>query len=53
MGRSATVEVADGLTGVCERARPGDLVLLDPFDVHDRGGACSSVEAFAVLRHEV
>ncbi len=49
MGRSATVEVADGLTGVCERARPGDLVLLDPFHVHVRGEAFSSVEAFAVL----
>lgn len=49
MGRSATVEVADGLTGVCERARPGDLVLLDPFHVHERGEAFSSVEAFAVL----
>ena len=49
MGRSATVEVADGLTGVCERARPGDLVLLDPFHVHERGDAFSSVEAFAVL----
>jgi 23S rRNA (adenine2030-N6)-methyltransferase len=49
MGRLATVEVADGLTGVCDRARPGDLVLLDPFDVHERGDAYSSVEAFAVL----
>lgn len=49
MGRSATIEVADGLTGVCEQARPGDLALLDPFDVHDRGNAYSSVEAFAVL----
>lgn len=49
MGRSATVEVSDGLTGVCERARPGELVLLDPFHVHDRGDDYSSVEAFAVL----
>jgi 23S rRNA (adenine2030-N6)-methyltransferase len=49
MGRSATVEVADGLTGVCERARPGDLVLLDPFHVHVRGEAFSSAEAFVLL----
>ena len=49
VGRSAIVEVADGLSGVCERARPGDLVLLDPFHVHDRGDGYSSVEAFAVL----
>ena len=49
MGRSATVEVADGLSGVCQRARPDDLVLIDPFHVHDRGDAYSSVEAFAVL----
>jgi hypothetical protein len=49
MGRPATVEVADGLTGVCELARPGDLVLLDPFHVHERGDHFSSAEAFAVL----
>lgn len=49
MGRSATVEVADGLTSVCERARPGDLVLLDPFHVHERGEDFSSAEAFALL----
>lgn len=49
MGRSATVEVADGLNGVCEQARPGDLVLLDPFHVRERGEAFSSVEAFAAL----
>jgi 23S rRNA A2030 N6-methylase RlmJ len=49
MGRSAIVEVADGLTGVCERAHPGDLVLLDPFHVHDRGNTYSSLEAFTVL----
>ena len=33
IGRSATVQVADGLSRVCELARPGDLVLLDPFHV--------------------
>jgi len=49
MRRPATVEVADGLTGVCELARPGDLVLLDPFHVHERGNAFSSAEAFSVL----
>lgn len=49
MGRRATVEVADGLTGVCDRARPGDLVLLDPFHVHERGEELSSVEAFSEL----
>jgi 23S rRNA A2030 N6-methylase RlmJ len=49
MRRPATVEVADGLTGVCELARSGDLVLLDPFHVHERGDAFSSVEAFSVL----
>ncbi|HUF99068.1 MAG TPA: hypothetical protein VMM60_13140 [Ilumatobacter sp.] len=49
MGRSATVEVADGLTGVCELARPGDLVLLDPFHVHARGNDFTAAEAFAVL----
>jgi 23S rRNA (adenine2030-N6)-methyltransferase len=49
MGRSATVEVGDGLAGVCELARSGDLVLLDPFHVHERGDAFSSVDAFCVL----
>jgi 23S rRNA A2030 N6-methylase RlmJ len=49
MGRSATIEVADGLTGVCELARPGDLVLLDPFDVHARGDDLTAAEAFVVL----
>jgi len=43
------VEVADGLTGVCELARSGDLALLDPFHVHERGDAFSSAEAFSVL----
>jgi 23S rRNA (adenine2030-N6)-methyltransferase len=49
MGRPATVEVADGLTGVCVLARSGDLVLLDPFHVHERGDAFNSAEAFSVL----
>ena len=49
MGRPATVEVADGLTGVCELARSGDLVLLDPFHVHERGDSFNSAEAFSVL----
>lgn len=49
MGRPATAEVADGLTGVCELARSGDLALLDPFHVHERGDAFSSAEAFTVL----
>lgn len=49
MGRGATVEVADGLTGVCDRAQSGDLVLLDPFHVQARGDAFSSAEAFSML----
>ena len=48
-GRPAQVVVADGLTGVCELASPGDLVLLDPFDVHARGEELTSAEAFAGL----
>ena len=49
MGRRATVEVADGLTGVCELAQSGDLVLLDPYHVHERGDAFDSTEAFSLL----
>ena len=49
MGRSATVDVADGLTGVLGLARPGDLVLLDPFHVHERGDALTAAEAFSML----
>lgn len=49
MGRPATVEVAAGLTGVCELVLFVDLVLLDPFHVHERGNAFSSAEAFSVL----
>ena len=49
MGRSATVQVADGLSGVCELARPGDLVLLDPFHVHARGDDFTAAEAFVRL----
>lgn len=49
MGRPATVEVADGLSGVCEVARSGDLAFLDPFDVHERGDALTSAEAFCEL----
>lgn len=41
--------VADGLSGVCESARPGDLVLLDPFHVHERGAEFTSAEAFVAL----
>ncbi len=48
-GRSAHVTVADGLSGVCESARPGDLVLLDPFHVHERGEELTSAEAFVAL----
>ncbi len=48
-GRPATVTVADGLAGVCDLARPDDLVLLDPFDVHERGARYSAAEAFSVL----
>ncbi len=48
-GRSAQVNVADGLRGVCELARPGDLVFLDPFQVHERGEEFTSAEAFVAL----
>lgn len=48
-GRSAQVNVADGLSGVCESARPGDLVLLDPFHVHERGEKFTATEAFFAL----
>lgn len=48
-GRSAQVTVADGLSGVCESARPGDLVFLDPFHVHERGEVFTSAEAFVAL----
>ena len=49
-GRPATVPVGDGLQGVLDEARQGDLVLLDPFHVADADGAGpSSVDAFAVL----
>ena len=47
--RSGRVIVADGLTGVCESALPGDFVLLDPFDVHARGEAFTSADAFGTL----
>jgi 23S rRNA A2030 N6-methylase RlmJ len=48
-GRRAQVSVADGLAGVCAAARTGDLVLLDPFDVHARGAVHTSPEAFVDL----
>jgi 23S rRNA A2030 N6-methylase RlmJ len=48
-GRVAEVHQADGLSGVCNSARPGDLVLLDPFHVHARGDELSAVEAFITL----
>jgi 23S rRNA A2030 N6-methylase RlmJ len=48
-GRPAEVIVGDGLAGVCEIAEKGDLVLLDPFDVHARGETLSAAEAFAAL----
>ena len=47
--RPARVIVADGLSGVCEAARPGDLVLLDPFHVQARGERFTAVEAFEEL----
>ena len=43
------LERADGLSGVCKTARPGDLVLLDPFHVHERGDELTAVEAFVAL----
>lgn len=48
-GRPATVTVSDGLAGVCEISREGDLVLIDPFEVHARDGSLSAAEAFAAV----
>ena len=48
-GRSATVHVAEGLGGVRALARPGDLVLLDPFHVHERAGELTAAETFETL----
>lgn len=49
-GRPATVTVGDGLQGVLDAARRGDLVLLDPFHVTDaRPAGPNSVDAFAIL----
>jgi hypothetical protein len=48
-GRPAEIVVGDGLAGVCGRAQEGDLVLLDPFDVHARDGSLTAAEAFASL----
>jgi 23S rRNA A2030 N6-methylase RlmJ len=49
MGRRATVHVADGLSGVVAEAQPGDLVLLDPFHVHERRDGISAADVFAAL----
>ena len=49
IGRRATVHVADGLAGVRDEARPGDLVLLDPFHVHERHGELTAAEVFVDL----
>jgi 23S rRNA A2030 N6-methylase RlmJ len=45
-GRPATVAVGDGLDGVCRAGRAGDLVLIDPFEVHARGTSVDAVGAF-------
>ena len=47
--RASLRSAADGLSGVCKTARPGDLVLLDPFHVHERGDELTAVEAFVAL----
>lgn len=48
-GRRSQVYLRDGLSGVCESARWGDLVLLDPFHVHEHGGELTAAEAFVAL----
>lgn len=48
-GRANEVLVADGLDGVCRLGRPGDFVLLDPFDVGARVDSLTAAEAFAAL----
>jgi 23S rRNA A2030 N6-methylase RlmJ len=49
LGRRSRVHVNDGLNGVCEKARPGDLVLLDPFHVHEPRGDLTAVDVFVAL----
>lgn len=48
-GRAAEVIVGDGLAGVCAVAAPGDLVLLDPFDVLAGDGTLTAAAAFRTL----
>jgi len=48
-GRPAEVRRTDGLVGVCEWARPGDFVLLDPFHVHARSEGMTAAEAWVAL----
>ena len=48
-GRAAAIHAAEGLKGVRALARPGDLVLIDPFHVRERAGEMTAAETFELL----